>query len=114
MCAAAKKVIVIGNAEKTNVRETVDRALAVLKGKAEITALDLDGEETLENVPADIVFVFGGDGAILKAVRRLGRNQLPVCGVNLGKVGFLATLTDSDLAHDPVRCFGASSRSCRP
>ena len=98
--AAVKKVIVVGNGRKPRVPETVERAVAFLRQTAEVVAVDLDATLPLEPLSADMVFVFGGDGAILQAVRQLGRNPVPVCGVNLGKLGFLATLTDADLARD--------------
>jgi len=38
---------------------------------------------------ADLVLVLGGDGAILRACRQMGTHQLPVVGVNHGRLGFL-------------------------
>ncbi|MAT14932.1 MAG: NAD(+) kinase [Planctomyces sp.] len=46
---------------------------------------------------ADIVIVLGGDGAILRACRQLGSRQLPLLGVNLGRLGFLADISATDL-----------------
>ncbi|MEZ6047999.1 MAG: NAD(+)/NADH kinase [Planctomycetaceae bacterium] len=51
----------------------------------------------LNDHQADIVIVLGGDGAILRACRQLGNRQLPLLGVNLGRLGFLADITPSDL-----------------
>ncbi|MCH9654483.1 MAG: NAD(+)/NADH kinase, partial [Planctomycetes bacterium] len=42
---------------------------------------------------ADLVVVLGGDGAILRACRQMGLKQLPMIGINLGRLGFLADLT---------------------
>src|SRR5581483_906852 len=41
---------------------------------------------------ADLALVFGADGAILRAARQKGYRQLPVLGVNLGRLGFLADI----------------------
>ncbi len=38
----------------------------------------------------DLVIVLGGDGTILRAVRLLEGNEIPILGVNFGKFGFLA------------------------
>jgi len=46
---------------------------------------------------ADLVIALGGDGTILKAAREVSRFNLPVLGVNLGGLGFLAGVSLSNL-----------------
>lgn len=46
--------------------------------------------------PHDLVVVLGGDGTILRTCRQLGSHQLPMLGVNLGRLGFLADLSPAD------------------
>lgn len=46
---------------------------------------------------ADYAVVFGGDGTILSAVHFLGRHNIPVVGVNVGKLGFLAEFSLTEL-----------------
>ena len=43
------------------------------------------------------LFVLGGDGTFLSAVRWLGDTSVPVLGVKFGQVGFLAEITAEDL-----------------
>ena len=50
-----------------------------------------------ESIEADFLVVVGGDGSILSAAGRMGDHQLPVLGVNLGRLGFLADITPDDL-----------------
>ena len=42
----------------------------------------------------DISFLFtlGGDGTILEAVTHIGAKEIPIIGVNMGRLGFLATI----------------------
>lgn len=47
----------------------------------------------------DLAVVLGGDGAILRACRSFGRQQIPLLGVNLGRLGFLADLTLENMRH---------------
>ena len=94
------KVIVVGNPNKARVPEVIEAAVAALKPAVEVVSIDLNGDAMLDGIEADLAFVFGGDGAILHAARRLGDNPMPVCGVKLGKLGFLATLTDENLEAD--------------
>ena len=51
---------------------------------------------SLDEIEADLVLVLGGDGSILRACHQLGRNQRPVLGINLGRLGFLADLTPEE------------------
>ncbi len=43
------------------------------------------------------LFVLGGDGTFLSAVRWIGDRDIPILGVKFGEVGFLAETTEEDL-----------------
>jgi NAD+ kinase len=45
----------------------------------------------------DLAIVVGGDGTILNAVRSLSHAQVPLLGVNVGRLGFLADISPEEL-----------------
>lgn len=60
---------------------------------------DADIACTDEAGTAELAVVFGGDGTILRAAEWAQPLGIPLLGVNLGHVGFLAELEPSDLEH---------------
>jgi NAD+ kinase len=88
----------LGNPTKPGVREEAERLLPRLQALGEVGAYDLDRHLDLSRTGADLALVLGGDGAILRAARQMGYNQVPVLGVNLGKLGFLADLNVEEIA----------------
>ncbi|BDF70831.1 NAD kinase [Oscillospiraceae bacterium] len=55
-----------------------------------------DTREELKN--ADMLICFGGDGTILHAAKDANEFRLPILGVNLGSVGFMAELEQGELS----------------
>lgn len=55
-----------------------------------------DTQQELKN--ADILICFGGDGTILHAAKDANAYGVPVLGVNLGSVGFMAELEQGELS----------------
>lgn len=51
-----------------------------------------DGVENIEELPIDMALSIGGDGTLLGIVRRLYERNIPVCGINIGTLGFLADI----------------------
>lgn len=88
----------LGNAQKPGVTEEVERWLPRLRAQTDVILVDLLQERDLSGYPpADLALVFGGDGAILRAARQMGYRQVPVLGVNLGRLGFLADIRPQEL-----------------
>lgn len=62
-----------------------------------LVAVDLGGGIDFSSISADVAVVLGGDGAILRACRRMGFQQTPIVGVNLGRLGFLADVSPTEI-----------------
>lgn len=45
----------------------------------------------------DYFFSLGGDGTLLETVSKVGSLETPILGINLGKLGFLATINKKDI-----------------
>jgi NAD+ kinase len=56
---------------------------------------ELEHGELLKDT--DLLIVVGGDGTLLIATRRVAKYQIPVLGINLGRLGFLTELNVDDL-----------------
>ncbi len=54
---------------------------------------------------ADIAVVLGGDGTMLRALARFLGTDIPVVGVNFGRVGFLSSMARADLETGLARVF---------
>ena len=48
---------------------------------------------------ADLVICFGGDGTILHMAKAATRHRIPILGVNIGTMGFIAELESSELSE---------------
>ncbi|MDR2462743.1 MAG: NAD(+)/NADH kinase, partial [Verrucomicrobiales bacterium] len=53
----------------------------------------------LKKLKADLLIVVGGDGTLLRAARRTQGSNIPLLGINAGKLGFLTSLPGEDVAR---------------
>ncbi len=107
---ATARVMVLGAGERPNVPEAAQRLRPHIEQHAQIGVWDLSSSEDLSQVEADLAIVLGGDGSILRAVHQMGRRQVPVVGVNLGKLGFLADLSPDELVSELPRIIAGEFR----
>lgn len=54
---------------------------------------------TGDDFDADFVISMGGDGTFLKAASRVGSKEIPILGINMGRLGFLADVSPEDIEH---------------
>jgi NAD+ kinase len=96
------RLAIFGDRRKGHVAEAISEFADFIKGKVR-TVVNCEIDEcTPENLrEADYAVVFGGDGSIIAAARQLSRSPdrigIPVIGVNLGKLGYLAEFSVEEL-----------------
>ena len=92
----------------------VDSAVERLRAAAEQAAVELlfDPDEAAKyglqpskDARPDLAVVLGGDGTMLRGLTRFLNTDVPVLGVNFGRVGFLTTMQAADLEAGLARAF---------
>ena len=84
---------IYGNAYKRQaILPFIERAVAYLESHH---ATPLVEPENIEGV--DYVISMGGDGTFLEAANKVGEREIPILGVNMGRLGFLADVLPSEI-----------------
>lgn len=89
-------ISVVYNQKKDENGKVIEKLKNAFSNRAElriftdkITAPDLEC--------SDMVIALGGDGTIIRASKAAAVHGIPVCGVNLGRIGFLAAVEPEEL-----------------
>ena len=105
-----KRVFIVGHGGKPEIREMVTRVTPWLAARCEIVGTQLELDDPLRPPDCDLVLVFGGDGSILAVARQLQECDVPVVGVNLGRVGFLAEIPAQKFEQSIARILDGEGR----
>ena len=75
-----------------------NQGVPIVRRKSQAPAIQEKAQPSA-TAPSDLfcVFVLGGDGTLLSAVRWIGDADIPVLGIKFGEVGFLAEATEDRL-----------------
>lgn len=98
MSSSPLRLLVMARDDSARVQRGVNELTEFIAAQPDVALINslTTSDEPLGEVDADLVLVLGGDGAILRTCHQLGRNQLPILGVNFGRLGFLADLSPDD------------------
>jgi len=119
MADAAATVALVVDVRRRRAAELANRAADWLVARghqvrlpdddADAVGLDKYGCPHDELTPgADLAVSVGGDGTILRTVGLVATDRVPVLGVSLGRLGYLANVEPDDLTH-ALECFIAGN-----
>lgn len=103
-----RRVVVSSSRYKPEAHAVAREIASALQRRATSVELDLAGDApwlAAAGPLPDLVLSVGGDGTLLSTARRCAEAAVPVLGVNLGKLGFLAAFSAEE-----VLAFAASER----
>lgn len=71
---------------------------------------DIAGIITNDEFDADLVISIGGDGTFLRTASIIGKKNIPILGINAGRLGFLADVGEKDLEATFTDVFSGNYR----
>lgn len=108
------RVAIVANIRKDGIKTIIPRFVEMLEKEGLEAVLDEDlraivgkrysfRHESLLFNDVEMIISFGGDGTILHTARISEGTGIPILGVNLGKVGFLAEISPDEIGSIPSR-----------
>ena len=100
MSQSFKNIVIVGRRDDPRVVEPLELLTAHL------TAIDVGLLDASDVASADLVIAIGGDGTMLYASRLVAQHNIPILGINRGRLGFLADVTPDEMitSVDHVLC----------
>jgi len=96
---ARPRALLLGYGGREDVLAAAQSLRPAIDQHTDVVLADFSFAEDLEPASADFAIVLGGDGSILRAALQMRDRQIPILGVNLGKLGFLAGIAPDELAR---------------
>jgi NAD+ kinase len=86
---------------KYDVEIVIEKNFYELLLKLEVTNCNIETfSETLSpNHGIDLMFTLGGDGTILRVLSYIKDTEIPIVGINTGRLGFMATIPKEEIAQ---------------
>ncbi len=92
-CPVPRKVGIVAKKTSAEASETALYVERFLRGKG----LEVLMDEEEAGRSADLVVVLGGDGTLIHAARLLDGRPAPIVGVNMGSLGFMTEVPQSEM-----------------
>ncbi|REJ71975.1 MAG: NAD(+)/NADH kinase [Planctomycetota bacterium] len=95
------RIVVLARQNSARVQTACNELETFLRERPAVELLDVirDTDDGATAPQADVCIVIGGDGAILRACREYDQQQIPILGVNRGRLGFLADLSPDEFRN---------------
>lgn len=109
------RIAIFGNLHRTDLKIQLQILIDFFRGKDVVILLEEHIEQyiisqfnsnfehteliTDDNFKADLALSVGGDGTFLNTAARIGRKDIPILGINSGRLGFLADVAKDEIVH---------------
>jgi len=114
-----KRIGIIAKQDEAAVRGALESALAVLARHEADVIVDSNAAAALDGrcrhgadaevvADRDLIITVGGDGTLLRAAKLTFPGQVPLLGINLGRLGFLADISPQQVAAGLAAILGGS------
>lgn len=105
----SRRVLLLVNRDKPDAAHAAAQVRALIASRGACVA-ELDAVQSAEPLTdahgAQLIVVLGGDGTLISQARRCAALQLPILGVNVGRLGFLAEYDLASLREQAAFVFG--------
>ena len=98
-----KNIAIISKNDDNSVKDSLNTVINYLDNKEIKYFLDNNSSILLDNKSStnidemkskcDIAFIIGGDGTLLRSAQYLSTANIPICGINRGRLGFLVDIS---------------------
>lgn len=109
------KFAIFGNKHQIKKSKSIEQLFNAISKRGDTFAIDRPFHDFLQNeglqlpkpeelieedgFSADIAISFGGDGTLLRTASRIGHKEIPILGINAGRLGFLTTTSNEDIDY---------------